>query len=98
MFADMQKDYHQLKVEYEEAMQATAKYREDLYTCKNELKGASEAVKGCRDSLLAIEKEKEYADLERDWAKADLEKAKATLQEQDRAFHVATQEQDMLKG
>ena len=75
-----------------------AKYREDLHTCKNELKGGSEVVKGCRDSLLALEKEKEYADLERDRAKADLEKAKAALQEQDRAFHAATQERDMLKG
>ena len=55
-------------------------------------------VKSCRDSLLALEKEKEYADLERDRIKANLEKAKATLQEQDRAFHAAARERDMLKG
>ena len=38
MFADIQKDYHRMKVENEEAVQAAAKYREDLHTCKSELK------------------------------------------------------------
>ena len=98
MFANKQKDYHLLKVEYEEVVRAAAKYLEDLHTCKNELKGVSKVVKGCRDSLLALEKEKEYVDLKRDRAKADLEKAKAALQEQDRAFHTTARERDMLKG
>ena len=45
-------------------------------------------VKGYKDSLLALEKEKEkeYADLERDWARVDLEKPNIALQEQDRAL------------
>ena len=39
-------------MEYKEAVQAVAKYWEDLHTCKNELKRASEVVKGYRDSPL----------------------------------------------
>ena len=39
------------------------------FTCKNELKGASEVVRSYKESLLALEKEKEYADLERDCVK-----------------------------
>ena len=66
-------------MEYKEAVRASAKYWEDLHTCKNELKSASEVVKGYRDSLLALEKEKEYADLERDRARADLQKANLAL-------------------
>ena len=81
MFADMQQDYHRMKVEYEEVVWAAAKYQEDLNTSRNELKGASEVVKSCKDSLLALEKEKEYTDLKRDQAKADLEKAKVGLLE-----------------
>ena len=52
----------------------------------------------CKHSLPALEKEKEYADLERDRAKADLEKAKAVLLQQDRAFKAAAQKRDILKG
>ena len=98
MFADMQWDYHRLKEKYEEAGRAATRYRKDLHTCKNELKEASEVVASCRHAILALEKEKEYADLEKDRAKADLKKAKATLLEQDRAFNVAALERDILKG
>ena len=83
-------------MEYEEAVRAAAKYREDLHTCKNELKGASEVVKGCKDSLLALEKD--YVDRERNQAKAGLEKANIALQERDNALHIATRERDSLKG
>ena len=79
MLADMQRDYHRMKEEYEEVVRVAAKYREELHVSRNELKGATEVVTSCRQSILALEKEKEYADLNRDQAKADLEKAKATL-------------------
>ena len=55
-------------------------------------------VTSCRHSILALEKEMEYANLERDRAKADLEKAKAALQERDRALQVAAREYDALKA
>ena len=58
MLANVQNDYHRLKVEYEKVVWATAKNQEDLHTCKNKLKKASEVVKGYRDSLLALEKKK----------------------------------------
>ena len=79
-------------MEYEEAVRVAAKYREDLHTCKNELKEASEVVKGCKDSLLALEKD--YVDRERNQARADLERANIALQERDSALHIATRERD----
>ena len=97
MFADMQRDYHRLKEEYEEAVRTAARYREDLHTYKNEFKGTDEVVASCRHSILSLEKEKEYVDFERDRAKADLEKAKAALLEQDRAFNAAARERDILR-
>ena len=45
-----------------------------------------------RHSLLVAEKEREHAGLERDRARADLERAKTFLQEKDRALQVATRE------
>ena len=98
MFADLQRDYYRLKEEHAKAIRAVANYREDLHTCKNELKGASEVVSSCKHSLLALEKEKEYADRERDRARADLERANIALQEQDKALNAAAPERDMLKG
>ena len=83
---DIQRDYHRLRVEQEEVARATARYREDLHTCKNELKGASKVVWGWKESLLALEKEKKYTDLYRDREKVDLERAKVALQEQERAL------------
>ena len=73
MFADMQRDYHRMKMEYEVLVRAAAKYREDLNTSRNEVKEVVEVVTGCKESLLVLEKEKEYDDLERDWAKAALQ-------------------------
>ena len=89
MFADMQRDYHSMKKEYEEVVRVEAKYQEDLNTSRNELKGAAEVVTSCKKSLFAFGREKEYADREKDRAKADLEKAKAALQEQGRALQIA---------
>ena len=79
MFADMQQDYHRTKEEYEKVVRAVARYREELHHSKEELKGATEVVASCRHSILALEKEKEYADLEKDQAKADLKKTKTAL-------------------
>ena len=86
MFEEMQQDYHRMKDKYEEVVRAGAKYREELYISRNELKRATEVVTSCRQSLMALEKEKKYADLERDRAKVDLEKAKTTLQDQEKAL------------
>ena len=52
----------------------------------------------CRHSLLVAEKEWDHAGLERDCARADLERAKTFLQEKDRALQVTAQEQDALKA
>ena len=52
-----------------------AKYKEELFNYKNELKEVTEV----NQSFLALEKETEYAQLEWDRAKADLERAKAVL-------------------
>ena len=79
MFANMQQDYHRTKEAYEEAVRAAARYREELHHKKEELKGATEVVANCRQSMLSLEKEKEYAGLERDRARADLEQAKTAL-------------------
>ena len=98
MLADMQWDYHRLKEKRAEAVRAAAKYRKDLHSCRNELKGASKVVSSYKHSLFALEKEKEYADHERDWARADLERANIALQEQDKALNDSTRERDILKG
>ena len=45
MFADIQRDYHIMKVEYEEVVWAMAKYREDLYSCKYDLKEVFEVAR-----------------------------------------------------
>ena len=86
MFVNMQRDYHKTKEEYEKVVRAPVRYREKLHHSKEELKEAFEVVTSCRQSILALEKEKEYASLERDRVKADLKEAKATLQDKDRAL------------
>ena len=48
MFADMQRDYHRMKVEYDEVVWAASRYQEDLHTARNKLKGATEVVTSCR--------------------------------------------------
>ena len=98
MFADIQRDYHRTKEEYNEVVRAAAMYLEELHNKKDELKGASEVVASCKQSMLSLENEKEYADLERNRVKANLEQAKATLQEKERALLAATREQDALKA
>ena len=59
MFVDMQRDYHRMKEEHEEVVRVAAKYRDDLNTSRNELKGAAKVVTTCKESLLALEKENE---------------------------------------
>ena len=78
MFTSMQQEYNRLKDEREEAIRAADRYCEDLHN-KEKLKGATEVLSNYRHSILSLEKEKEYAGLERDWARADLEQAKALL-------------------
>ena len=51
-----------------------------------------------QQSLLASEKEREYAGRELERARAHLEEAKAIIQEKDRALQVAVQEKDSLKA
>ena len=57
-----------MRVEYEETVWAMAKYREDLFNCKNELKEANEMVRHHNDSILVMEKDREYARVQRDKA------------------------------
>ena len=55
-------------------------------------------VRSCKESLLSLKKEKEYADLERDRVKADLERAKVVIQVQEKLMNAAAQERDFLKS
>ena len=96
-FADIQRDFHRMCVEQEEAARAAAKSREDLFNCKNELKEAIEMVRSHDESLFALEKEKEYAQIEKNRAKADLEKAKMALNEHEKVLASAFWERDLLK-
>ena len=48
-------------MEQEKAAQAVAKYREELFNCKNELKEATELARSRCESFIALEKKKEYA-------------------------------------
>ena len=59
MFANMQWDYHRMKEKYKKVVRTAAKYHEDLNTSRNKLKGAAEVVTSCKESFLALEKEKE---------------------------------------
>ena len=95
--SDMQRDYQRMKVEHEEAVWTPAKYREDLYTCKSELKEVSEVARQRKHSLLAVEKEVEYAQVERDRAKADLVKASAALIEHKKVLDAAVQEKNFVR-
>ena len=61
-------------------VRAAAKYREDLFNCWDELKKANEMVRRRNDSILVVEKEREYARSDRDKAKDKLEKVQAELE------------------
>ena len=65
---------------------------------QKELKEATEMVRSRNESLVALENEKKYAPIERDRAKVDLEKAKATLNEHEKLLASAVQERDSLKA
>ena len=57
-----------MRMEHKEVVRAMTKYREDFFNCKNELKEANEMVRHRNDSILVMEKEREYARVERDKA------------------------------
>ena len=57
-----------MRMEHNELVRATTKYREDLFNCKNELKEANEMVRHHNDSILVMEKDREYARVQRDKA------------------------------
>ena len=96
-FADIQRDFHKMRVEQEEAARAAAKYREELFNCKNDLKEATEMARSRDESLIALENEKEYVQLERDRAKANLEKAKTALIEHERVLDSAVRARNSLR-
>ena len=86
-----------MRVEQEEATRVAAKYREELFNCKNELKEVTEVARSRDQSLLTLEKETEYAQLERDRAKVDLEKAKVALIEHEKVLDGAVRERNSLR-
>ena len=86
-----------MKVEQEEASRAAAKYREELFNCKNELKEVTEVAKSLSQSLLALEKEVEYAQLERERAKIDLDRAKVVLTEHEKMLDATVRERNSLR-
>ena len=86
-----------MRVEHEEAVQAAAKYREDLFNCKNELKEANEMVRRRKDSILIVKKEREHARAERDKARAELEKAHGELSENEKALANVVRRRNTLK-
>ena len=55
-FTDMQREFRRIHVEHEEAVRAVAKYKEDLFNFKNELKEANEMVRHRNDSILNVER------------------------------------------
>ena len=84
--------------ERKKAVRAATRYWEEVHQRKEELKGATEVLADCRQSLLVAEKERDYAGRERDRVKADLEQANAFLQEKDKALQVTAREQGVLKA
>ena len=96
-FTDMHRDYYKMKVEQEEAARAAAKYRDELFNCKNELKEVTEVAKSRSQSLMDLEKETEYAQLERDRAKVDLARAKAVLIKHEKVLDGAVRERNSLR-
>ena len=66
MFAGMQQEYNRLTEEREEEVRMVARYQKEVHHKKEELKGATEVLADCRQSLFAAEKEKDYAGRERD--------------------------------
>ena len=64
-----------MRVEHEESVRATTKYRDDLFNCKDKLIEATKIVRHCDNSILVVEKEREHAQAEKDKALAEQEKA-----------------------
>ena len=79
MFTGMQQEYKMLKEKRDKVMRAADKYREEMHQRKDELKGASELLENCQKSLLAAEKEKEYAGRDMDRVRANIKEAKALI-------------------
>ena len=44
-FVDMERDFHRMHMEQEEAARVAAKYREELFNCKIELREVTEAAR-----------------------------------------------------
>ena len=86
MFTGMQQNYNSLKQECDEVVRSVARYQEELHHKKEELRSATEVLEDCKHSLLSMEKDKEHVGLERDRARANLEQAKALLQEKERSL------------
>ena len=55
----MQQEYNMLKREHNKVMRAADRYREELHQKNEELKGASDLLASCQQSLLAAENEQE---------------------------------------
>ena len=65
-FSGMRQEYNTLKDECDEMKRAADRYLEELHHINEELKGASELLVSRQQSLLAAEKEREYAS--REWS------------------------------
>ena len=60
-FSGMQQEYNMLKDERDEMRRAADRYHEELHHRKEDVKGASELLVSRQQSLIAAEKEREYA-------------------------------------
>ena len=57
-FTCMQQEYNKLNEEHDEVMRVTDRYRKELHQRNEELKGASELLASCQQSLLAAKNER----------------------------------------
>ena len=73
-----------------------AKYREDLFNCRDDLKEANEMVTCRNDSILTVENEREHAQSERDKARVELEKAQGVLRDNEKELAAAVWERNSL--
>ena len=97
-YASLHRNMFSSILEHDKMLRAADRYWEELYGVREELKGVNEAPADCWHSVLSLEKENEHAGLERDQARANLEQAKALLQEKDKSLHDVAREQDTIKA
>ena len=86
-----------MRQEHKEAVRAVAKYREDLFNCRDEPKEANEMVKRCNNSIRIMEKEREHARAEINKARVEPEKALRELRENEKALANVVWERNTLK-